>query len=44
MSHARYAGLFLIALVCGAGQFVFLERDATTNSWHVTHERLTWIS
>jgi hypothetical protein len=29
--------------MCGAGYFVFLERDAT-NVWRITAKRLVWIS
>jgi hypothetical protein len=29
--------------LCGAGNYVWLERDGA-NVWHVTHERLDWVS
>jgi hypothetical protein len=52
LSHVGFSRDYRRALVytthncgalCGAGYFVFLERDAT-NVWRITGKRLVWIS
>ena len=52
LSHVGFSRDYRRALVytthncgvlCGAGHFVFLERDAT-NVWRITGKRLVWIS
>ncbi len=53
ISHVGFSRDYRRALVyityscgslCGAGNFVWLERDGTTNRWHVAHENLVWVS
>jgi hypothetical protein len=52
LSHVGFSRDYRRALVyttnncgalCGAGYFVFLERDAT-NVWRITGKRLVWVS
>jgi len=52
LSHVGFSRDYRRALVytthhcgalCGAGYFVFLERDAT-NVWRITRKRLVWVS
>lgn len=36
--------MYVCGPLCGAGNFLWLERDGTTNHWYVRHEHLDWAS